>query len=139
MSTGVASRAFRCERITYRFRQADGASTVTEIASVVSRTPNEALQHIRVDVRTHSDGLPPIVRSRARAWTDDSDDLYAMALLHRGRPCGFSLSGPDGWVEWTVRPVTALALIRCSEPLPCACSNVRPVGLGPLTVRDVTE
>lgn len=106
---------FWCERLTYRSLTADG---IVSIASHRTTNPAQAIRHIRVEVRMFASTLGPRERARAYAWTDSGGCLGALAALHRGEPCGFSLNSPSGWVDWTVRP--ARFLILCVRHTPGA-------------------
>ncbi|MEU3613103.1 hypothetical protein ABZ725_12460 [Streptomyces sp. NPDC006872] len=67
-------------------------------------TPAEAIRKIRVSVRRLAPTLPSWEQRRALSWTDSGGCLQAVAALHRGEPCGFSISSHGTWVEWIVRP-----------------------------------
>lgn len=77
--------------------------------------PAEAVRRVRVEVRTLVSALPTQEIFRAVAWADGDGCIGAMAALHRGEPCGFSLSTHDAWIEWTIRPVNFLRLAS-SDP-----------------------
>ncbi|MFE2375071.1 hypothetical protein [Streptomyces sp. NPDC059398] len=94
-------RAFWCERITYRTMDADD---VADVARYATNAPAEAIRRIRADVRALAHSLPPIERHRALSWVDGGGCVGAMGALHRGEPCGFSLSHRGRWIEWSVHP-----------------------------------
>ncbi|WP_406353284.1 hypothetical protein [Streptomyces sp. NBC_00658] len=93
-------RAFWCERTSY---ETDFNINKCPERYVVD-TPAEAVRKIRVTVRRLAQTLPPLEQHRALDWTDAGGCLQAMGALHRGEPCGFSISSDGTWVEWTVRP-----------------------------------
>jgi hypothetical protein len=116
-----ASHAFWCERITYSSLI---AGDIADVARHSASNPAEAIRSIRVAVRTLASALPPIERHRALSWTDEGGCLGAIAALHRGEPCGFSVSSGRNWVEWTVRPfldfrVSDEALLPILPPPSC--------------------
>lgn len=98
-----------CDRITYRALTASGLG-IEEVERHSARTPAEAIRHIRSSVRELAAPLPPKERARALSWAEGGGWIGAIGALHRGEPCGFSLSDvSDGsdrstWVEWTVHP-----------------------------------
>lgn len=61
--------------------------------------PAQAIRKIRVEVRTLVSALPTQEIFRAVAWADGDGCIGAIAALHRGEPCGFSLSTHDAWIE----------------------------------------
>jgi hypothetical protein len=93
-------RAFWCEQTSY---EADFNINKCPERCIVD-TPAEAVRKIRVTVRRLAHTLPPLEQHRALEWTDSGGCLQAMGALHRGEPCGFSISSDGTWVEWTVRP-----------------------------------
>ncbi|MFJ5291208.1 MULTISPECIES: hypothetical protein [unclassified Streptomyces] len=95
------TRAFWCERITYRTMDADD---VADVARYAVSAPAEAIRRIRADVRELAHALPPIERHRALSWVDGGGCVGAIGALHRGEACGFSLSHRGRWTEWSVRP-----------------------------------
>ncbi|WP_405616983.1 hypothetical protein OG292_24985 [Streptomyces sp. NBC_01511] len=94
------------EHVTYRSLTAAG-SDVERIERRSTRTPAEAIRQIRSSVRTLMCTLPPKERQRALSWAEGGGCVGAVAALHRGEPCGFSLSHHRTWLEWTVRPYHA--------------------------------
>ncbi|MGW1844763.1 hypothetical protein [Streptomyces sp. NPDC001966] len=96
-----ATRVFWCERVTYRTMEAD---EIAEVSRHMALDPAEAIRFIRLNVRTLVAGLPPVERHRALSWVDGGGCVGAIAALHRGEPCGLSLSHRGAWIEWTVRP-----------------------------------
>ncbi|MFF2013323.1 hypothetical protein ACFVWY_30260 [Streptomyces sp. NPDC058195] len=66
--------------------------------------PAEAFRLIRVDVRALAAGMQPFERHRVLSWVEGGGCVGPLAALHRGEPCGLSLSLGDAWIEWTVRP-----------------------------------
>lgn len=70
-----------------------------------------AIRAIRIQVRTtHALGMTPRETARAVAWAE-SGWIQALASLHSGEPCGFTVVLHNGArAEWTVRPVTFLEL-----------------------------
>ncbi|WP_330175029.1 hypothetical protein OG875_16750 [Streptomyces sp. NBC_01498] len=103
--------AFWLERTVYESLDADSRSRVSR-RSVAD--PAEAIRAIRVDVRALADELGPAERERALRWTGFGGSLGAVAALHRGEACGFSLSGEGRWWEWTVQPYPAFDGKRAS-------------------------
>ncbi|WP_405779239.1 hypothetical protein [Streptomyces sp. NBC_00859] len=101
MRAAHPDRAFWCERITYRTLDADDPADAERYAV---RAPADAVRRIRADVRELASTLPHVERHRALSWVDGGGCVGAMGALHRGEPCGFSLSHERGWTEWTVRP-----------------------------------
>jgi len=93
-------RAFWCEHTSY---ETDFNINKRPERYVVD-TPAEAIRKIRVTVRRLAQTLPPVEQHRALNWTDAGGCLQAVGALHRGEPCGFSISSDRTWVEWTVRP-----------------------------------
>ncbi|WP_329386703.1 hypothetical protein [Streptomyces sp. NBC_01716] len=91
------------EHVTYRSLTAAG-SDVETIERRSARTPAEAIRQIRQSVRALTTTLPPNERKRALSWAEGGGCVGAVAALHRGEPCGFSLSRRGAWVEWTVHP-----------------------------------
>ncbi|WEH34237.1 hypothetical protein PZB75_13215 [Streptomyces sp. AM 4-1-1] len=75
-------------------------------------TPHEAIRAIRAHVRTLSpDTMTTDHHAAALNWADEGGWTGALASLHRGQPCGFSLRLRRGVsLEWCVRPVTYLTL-----------------------------
>ncbi|MFJ5682278.1 hypothetical protein [Streptomyces sp. NPDC093099] len=100
--TEQAERAFWCERVTYSSLAVGG---VADASHHVAPTPAEAISAIRGAVRDLAATLPPIERKRALSWVDGGGCIGAVGALHRGEPCGFSLSHRGFWTEWTVHPV----------------------------------
>ncbi|WP_329145348.1 hypothetical protein OG275_13610 [Streptomyces niveus] len=92
-----------CERVTYRSLGAAG-SDIEKVERHSASTPAEAIRQIRSSVRTLASTLPPNERRRALSWAEGGGCVGAVAALHRGEPCGFSLSDRGSWVEWTVHP-----------------------------------
>ncbi|WP_328377692.1 hypothetical protein OHB13_17080 [Streptomyces sp. NBC_00440] len=101
MRVAHPTRAFWCERITYCTM---GADDVADVARYAATAPAEAIRRIRADVRELAHALPPIERHRALSWVDGGGCVGAIGALHRGEPCGFSLSHRGRWIEWSVRP-----------------------------------
>ncbi|MFB8352195.1 hypothetical protein [Streptomyces niveus] len=93
--------AFWCERVVYETLDSDSR---THISCCSMPNPAEAIRAIRVDVRALTDTLAPVERDRALRWTGYGGSVGAVAALHRGEPCGFSLSSEGRWIEWTVSP-----------------------------------
>ena len=91
---------FWCERVTL-------GSRVEEVAHHSAGNPAEAIRHIRTAVRSTAAMLPPKERERALGWANGAH-LGALAALHRGEPCGFSLSLRSAWLEWTAHPYVVL-------------------------------
>lgn len=94
------------EHITYRSLTAAG-SEIDKIERHSARTPAEAIRQIRLSVRALMATLPPEERKRALSWAEGGGCVGAVAALHRGEPCGFSLSHRIAWLEWTVHPYYA--------------------------------
>ncbi|MEU9745669.1 hypothetical protein [Streptomyces niveus] len=92
-----------CEYVTYRSLNAT-SSGIETIERHSAGTPAEAIRQIRVSVRALTSTLPPKERTRALSWAEGGGCVGAIAALHRGEPCGFSLSRHDAWLEWTVHP-----------------------------------
>lgn len=97
---------FWWERVTYRSFDTD---RVTETVAYLLNNPAEAVRRIRVEVRTLASALPPWERERAFEWADFGGSVHALGALHRGQPCGFSLSHDGNWIEWAVHPVAVPA------------------------------
>ncbi|WP_406138465.1 hypothetical protein [Streptomyces sp. NBC_01089] len=117
--------AFWCERITYRTLDADDVADVSRYATTA---PAEAIRRIRAEVRALAYALPPIERHRALSWVDGGGCVGAMGALHRGEPCGFSLSHQGRWTEWSVRPYLEF-LPDGRAPIPvCGCPLDRGTG-----------
>lgn len=76
-----------------------------------------------MEVRSLTSTLPTQEIFRAVAWADGDGSIGAIGALHRGEPCGFSLSTHDAWIEWTVRPVLFLPLAN-SDPFE-GCSHMK--------------
>ncbi|MFC9603598.1 hypothetical protein ACFTTN_09040 [Streptomyces niveus] len=93
--------AFWCERVVYETLDSDSR---THISRCSMPNPAEAIRAIRVDVRALTDTLARVERDRALRWTGCGGSVGAVAALHRGEPCGFSLSSEGRWIEWTVSP-----------------------------------
>ncbi|MFC8824802.1 hypothetical protein ACFT9I_05505 [Streptomyces sp. NPDC057137] len=91
------------EHVTYRSLTAAG-SDIDKIERHSARTPAEAIRQIRLSVRALAPTLPPKERKRALSWADGGGCVGAIAALHRGEPCGLSLSRRSAWLEWTVHP-----------------------------------
>lgn len=96
-----AKRVFWCERVTYHSMEAD---EIAEVSRHMALDAAEAIRFIRLNVRALAAGLPPYERHRALSWVDGGGCVGAIAALHRGEPCGLSLSHRGAWIEWTVRP-----------------------------------
>ncbi|MFF2330139.1 MULTISPECIES: hypothetical protein [unclassified Streptomyces] len=96
-----ATRVFWCERVTYRTMEAD---EITDVSRYMALEAAEAVRLIRLDVRALAASLSPMERHRALSWVDGGGGVGAIGSLHRGEPCGFSLSHRGTWIEWTVRP-----------------------------------
>lgn len=96
-----ATRVFWCERVTYRTMEAD---EITDVSRHMALAPAEAIRFIRLNVRALAADQPPMERHRALSWVDGGGCVGAIGALHRGEPCGFSLSHRGAWIEWTVRP-----------------------------------
>ncbi|WP_405686384.1 hypothetical protein OG204_20665 [Streptomyces sp. NBC_01387] len=103
-ATASVTPAFWCERVTYRTMEAD---KIAEASRRSVTEPAEAIRRIRADVHELAHTLPPMERHRALSWVDGGGCVGAIAALHRGEPCGFSLSHRGAWTEWTVRPYLA--------------------------------
>ncbi|AQU68292.1 hypothetical protein [Streptomyces niveus] len=94
------------EHIAYRSLTAAG-SEIDKIERHSARTPAEAIRQIRLSVRALTATLPPEELRRALSWAEGGGCVGAVAALHRGEPCGFSLSHHRAWLEWTVHPYYA--------------------------------
>lgn len=120
------ARAFWCERITYRTMDADD---VADVARYAAAAPAEAIRRIRSEVRELAQALPPVERHRALSWVDGGGCVGAMGALHRGEPCGISLSHRGRWIEWSVRPYLEFTVER-GALFPVLCGrhgqDVRP-------------
>ncbi|MFI5754417.1 hypothetical protein [Streptomyces sp. NPDC051569] len=132
------SRAYWCEQVTYRSMDADG---IVNVSRRPVASPADAVRGIRTAVRALDSTLAPMERHRALSWVDGAGCVGAIATLHRGEPCGFSLSYRGRWIEWTVRPFFVFRVARESLlPLlptsPCAAAPTpTPSPAGP-DVRD---
>lgn len=89
---GLTEPGFWCERRTYRSLSADALASV---ATYGTTNPAQAIRKIRVDVRVLASTLPPREMARAFKWANERGCLGALAALHRGEPCGFSLNSHD--------------------------------------------
>lgn len=98
----LPTRVFHYEQVTYGVLDADGATDVVRRAYT---NPAEAVRTVRAAVRALATTLPDAERRRALHWVERDGSLGALAALHRGEPCGFSLSHGGGWIEWTIRPL----------------------------------
>ncbi len=98
---------FWYERVSYRSL---ASADVLTAAYFSTTNPAQAVRKVRVEVRTLASALPTQEMIRALSWADGDGCIAAIAALHRGEPCGFSLNTHDAWVEWTIRPVTFLSL-----------------------------
>ncbi|MFE2291100.1 hypothetical protein [Streptomyces sp. NPDC059452] len=85
--------------------------------------PRDAIRILRVQLRSsHVLGLTPHEAGRALYWADQGGWVQALGALHRGESCGFTLMLRKGrHIEWTVRPLTYLALGVPSSPR-CRCA-----------------
>ncbi|RPK74607.1 hypothetical protein [Streptomyces sp. ADI95-17] len=110
-----AARVFRCERVTYRTMEAD---EITEVSRHMALDPAEAIRFIRLNVRALAADLPPMERHRALSWVDGGGCVGAVGALHRGEPCGFSLSHRGAWIEWTVRPQLSVPVYGAEDAAP---------------------
>ncbi|WP_405715132.1 MULTISPECIES: hypothetical protein [unclassified Streptomyces] len=106
-----ATRVFWCERVTYRTMEAD---EIAEVSRHMALDPAEAIRFIRLNVRTLATELAPLERHRALSWADGGGCVGAIGALHRGEPCGLSLSHRGTWIEWTVRPHLLFCLDEAS-------------------------
>ncbi|MFE2639177.1 hypothetical protein ACFXKS_16585 [Streptomyces scopuliridis] len=102
MPNSGTEHAFWCEQVTYSSLAVDG---IADASHHVAPTAAEAIRSIRTAVRALAATLPSIERKRALSWVDGGGCIGAVGALHRGEPCGFSLSHRGRWTEWTVRPV----------------------------------
>lgn len=100
-----AAPAFWCERVTYRTIEAED---IADVRRASTRRAADAIRQIRVDVRSLAPELPPMERHRALSWVDGGGCISALGALHRGQPCGFSLSHRGTWIEWAVLPYLVL-------------------------------
>ncbi|GGV90125.1 hypothetical protein GCM10015535_45430 [Streptomyces gelaticus] len=114
------TRVFWCERVIYRTVETD---EIAKVSRHLALDPSEAIRFIRLNVRALVTGLPPRERHRALSWVDGGGCIGAIGALHRGEPCGFSLSWGDAWIEWTVRPQLAVHVDDAGDdavlPTPC--------------------
>lgn len=94
------------EHVTYRSLTVAN-SDIEKVERHSASTPAEAIRQIRAAVRTLTATLPPNERERALSWVEGGSFIGAVAALHRGEPCGFSLSHRSRWLEWTVHPYHA--------------------------------
>ncbi|MEO3978459.1 hypothetical protein [Streptomyces sp. CAU 1734] len=85
-------------------------------------TPRRAIRALRDSVRARAALLGPRDRYAILEALDDhgegglSGDVQAVAALHRGLPVGFAFTSLSGdHLEWAVRPVTFLALVRVRD------------------------
>ncbi|MEV6475993.1 hypothetical protein [Streptomyces sp. NPDC051657] len=104
---GSALHAYWCERSTYPLLR--GSAPDTFVRYSVS-TATEAIRLFRAEARALVEDLAPEARREARERIDESGRVRAIAALHRGRTCGFSLGHGDRWTEWTVRPYLAFSV-----------------------------
>ncbi|MFI5686802.1 hypothetical protein [Streptomyces sp. NPDC051636] len=105
------------------------ASTITPVpepvvAPRILPCARDAVRAIRIQVRTaHAAGMTPRETMRAIEWVE-SGWMHALALLHTGNPCGFTVVLHGGAVaEWSVRPLRYLSMapgISCPVNCPAA-------------------
>ncbi|MGW7092618.1 hypothetical protein [Streptomyces sp. NPDC054874] len=93
-------------------------------------TATEAIRLFQAEARALVANLAPDARREARERIDEGGRVRAIAALHRGRTCGFSLGHGDRWTEWTVRPylafsVAARHLLPVLPPGRCLCEVSR--------------
>ncbi|WP_330175368.1 hypothetical protein OG875_18680 [Streptomyces sp. NBC_01498] len=81
-----------------------GGPDVEKAEHHTADTPAEAIRLIRKAVHALAAALPPKERKRALSWAEGGGCVRAIAALHRGETCGFSLGNRGAWLEWTVRP-----------------------------------
>jgi hypothetical protein len=93
--------AYWCERTAYASMDFE---SVTHVERYAVASAADAVRRIRLSVRQLALGLPLRERNRAIDWINNHGYLAAVAALHRGEPCGFSLSTQGSWVEWTIHP-----------------------------------
>ncbi|MCT2545693.1 hypothetical protein [Streptomyces atratus] len=110
-----ATRVFWYERVTYRTMEAD---EIADVSRHMALDAAEAIRLIRLDVRALAAELPPMERHRALSWVDGGGCVGAIGALHRGEPCGFSLSHRDAWIEWTVRPQLSVPVYGAEDAAP---------------------
>ncbi|GGT15111.1 hypothetical protein GCM10010207_12600 [Streptomyces atratus] len=89
--------------------------------------PQEAVRAIRIQLRAnHLFGLTPRELIRALHWADQGGWVQALATLHRGEPCGFTLMLRGGrHIEWTYRSTPAPTTVPPRSP-----SHGNPYELG---------
>lgn len=110
------------ERVTYRSLTATGLD-IKKVERRSVDTPAEAIRQIRASVDALTATLPPKERTRALSWADGGGWVGAIGALHRGEPCGFSLSNRGAWVEWTVQPYPVFRAPETRQlPLLPACA-----------------
>jgi hypothetical protein len=123
-------RAYWCERTVSETGL--GMSSRPERESV--RTPAEAIRKIRVSVRRLAPTLPSFEQGRALNWTDSGGCLQGVAALHRGEPCGFSISSQGTRIAWAVMPYHQF-LVPDELLLPLVPVRSTPVRTTPRTER----
>ncbi|MEU1087187.1 hypothetical protein ACFYPN_26310 [Streptomyces sp. NPDC005576] len=92
---------FRCERVTYHTVEAD---QIVDAAHCTTNTPLEAIRWVQGQVQSIVAQLPPGEAVQARRWDEGGGCIGALAALHRGEACGFTLRHGDFWSEWNLRP-----------------------------------
>ncbi|MFG3409009.1 hypothetical protein [Streptomyces sp. NPDC048142] len=124
---GLAPRAYWCERSTYPLLRS-GAPDVFVRYSVP--TAAEAISRFQSEARALAEAMAPDARGEALERIGGAGRVRAIAALHRGRTCGFSLGHGERWTEWTVRPylafpVAARHLLPVLPPSGCPCGSPR--------------
>jgi hypothetical protein len=122
------TRVFHYEQVTYGVLDVEGA---TDVVSRAYTNPAEAVRTVRAAVRALATTLPAAERRRALHWVEHGGSLGALAALHRGEPCGFSLSHRERWIEWTIHP-----LPRAAAPAQVPDAEA---GTGPLPRRPAAQ
>lgn len=125
-SPRCAGGGFWCERSTRWCPSADGVEETGGFDAVHGCRAADAARAVRIvraDVRALVSALPPAERARVVTAVDEHGRVGALAALHRGEPCGFSLDSEDIGVEWSVLPVVFLALAGTATG--ARCGHVR--------------
>ncbi|WP_258045168.1 hypothetical protein [Streptomyces sp. SM11] len=85
-------------------------------------TAAEAINRFQSEARALAEVMAPDARREALECIGGGGRVRAIAALHRGRTCGFSLGHGDRWTEWTVRPYLAFP-VQARHLLPVLTSG----------------
>ncbi|MGW0854128.1 hypothetical protein [Streptomyces sp. NPDC002690] len=120
--TATPPNLYRCERVTYHAVEDD---EIVDAAHSTTNTPLEAIRWVQGQVRAIVAHLPPGEELQARRWDEGGGCIGALAALHRGEACGFTLRHGDFWSEWNLRPWGEADVFAArSEGLGSRCQGV---------------